>query len=195
MKFYLATNETVAAKANTDLTRITEALERLGVMVISPLNKSESEYAEMVDTGPDEMVFESIDAIIIESEATGANTGYQIALALTHKKPILYLHQNGTIDPALKPLLKNKTTAKLLKVEKYNAQSLNSILNEFIKFVEIQSGQETPNIKFTLRITSKIEKYLQWKTHNTKLSKADYLRELIDREIDKDDKFKNYLDK
>ena len=61
--------------------------------------------------------------------------------------------------------------------------------------MEKGEGKETPTIKFTLRITPRIERFLHWKTHNTKVSKADFLRELIERLIDQDEDYQRFVGK
>lgn len=54
-------------------------------------------------------------------------------------------------------------------------------------------NDEKADIKFTLRITPKIEKYFTWKIQNTDLNKADFVRNRIEQEIDKDGDFQEYL--
>lgn len=49
-----------------------------------------------------------------------------------------------------------------------------------------------PNIKFTLRISKEIERYLAWKVNNTNNTKADFLRDAILKEIMENDE--NYQD-
>lgn len=56
-----------------------------------------------------------------------------------------------------------------------------------------RTDEEKADIKFTLRITPKIEKYLSWKTQNTDLTKADYLREMIDKDLTSDEDFKKFI--
>lgn len=74
----------------------------------------------------------------------------------------------------------------------------NAIAHErIVKKMERQNGFkkrkfDKPNIKFTLRITPRIEKYLSWKIQNTDRTKADYLREEVERLIDEDDEFEKF---
>ncbi len=79
----------------------------------------------------------------------------------------------------------------------------NAIAHEKImKKVQMMAKRKTkfdqPSIKFTLRITPRIEKYLSWKIKNTEKTKADYLRGEIEKIMEEDDEFQNifnYWDK
>ena len=82
----------------------------------------------------------------------------------------------------------------MLALEHYTENGLNELLVNFIQTIE-RGGRELPKIKFTLRITSRIERYLHWKTHNTKLTKADFLREMIEEMIENDTDYQRYVKK
>ncbi len=49
-----------------------------------------------------------------------------------------------------------------------------------------------PKIKFTLRITPEIEQYLTFKVANTKESKAEYVRKLLEELMEKDEGYKKF---
>ena len=135
-----------------------------------------------------------MDALIIEGTRPLSESGYLIAIALAHHKPILYLSEKGKlISKNLLHLQKDKETAKFLSLEYYTENNLEKIVLDFLQTVEKGEGREAPTIKFTLRLTSRIERYLYWKTHNTKISKADFLRELIEGLIDKDDEYQRFI--
>jgi len=72
---------------------------------------------------------------------------------------------------------------------------LESVIVDFLHTVEKGEGRELPTIKFTLRVTTRIERYLHWKTNNTKITKADFLRELIENLIDKDQDYQRFVKK
>ncbi|MFA6215897.1 MAG: hypothetical protein WC768_05000, partial [Patescibacteria group bacterium] len=123
-------------------------------------------------------------------------SGYLIAIALTHHKPILYLCEKGKlINKNLLQLQKDKNTAKFLCLQYYAEKKIEEVVLDFLHQVEKGEGRQLPTIKFTLRITSRIERYLYWKTHNTKISKADFLRERIEDLIDQDDDYQKFVRK
>jgi len=196
MRIYFAAQK----EANNLMNRyqkIIDILTNAGNSVMSDLGLqksvrfSETDIEKFRNKG--ETLLEQMDALVIEATDKSPENGYLVALALTHKKPTLFLHQKGTdVDKNLITLQKQKHAARLLKITGYSESKLEKVLLEFLESVEKKGGKEIPNIKFTLRITSRIERYLHWKTHNTEKSKADFLREKIEKMMDEDEEFKKY---
>lgn len=80
-----------------------------------------------------------------------------------------------------------------------NITAHNKIIERFKKHQEQKARNidpdKKPTIKFTLRISKEIERYLKWKVHNTDKSKADFLREVIvDDLIANDTAYQEFLD-
>lgn len=147
------------------------------------------EMARFIQNG--EPLMAKIDGLIIEGTAPNSQIGYLIALALTHKKYVLYLLERGAmVDENLKYLKQNEEIKRLLHIKYYLPLTLKKILIEFVNMVEEKAGREVPNIKFTLRITSRQTRYLDWKAGKEKISKADYVRQIIDEIIKKEEGFK-----
>ena len=76
-------------------------------------------------------------------------------------------------------------------MQSYARRELEDKVAQFIN--EVGSGKgikERPNIKFTLRVTSRMERYLDWKSKKLKKTKADFLREFIGEIMDKDEGFR-----
>lgn len=178
--------------------KIVEFLNKAGALVMSNLKKddlfefSEKDLSKFDQNG--EFLLDKMDGLVIAGGAVLAETGYMVALAITHKKPILYLLEKGQeVDGHLKSLMADKEIAKILTVEFFAENNLENKILDFLYLIETGKGKELPTIKFTLRITSRIERYLHWKTHNTKLSKADFLREMIEKQIDQDGEYQKYV--
>lgn len=152
---------------------------------------SETDVEKFRESG--QTLLEQMDALIIEATERSPENGYLVALALTHKKPTLFLYEKGReIDKNLLQLQRDKNAMQLLQIQNYTEERLKKYLLDFLSFAEKKGGKEIPKIKFTLRITPRIERYLHWKTHNTKKSKADFLREQIEKMMEEDEEFKRY---
>ncbi len=197
MRIYFTADNQAEEKLQTRFSKIISILSNAGVLVMSNLaDKNLSGFSsqdlEKIEQAG-EIMIEKMDALIIEGTRPVPESAYLIAIALTHQKPILYISEKGKlINKNLIHLQKDKNTAKYLSLQYYTENTLeNSILN-FLQNVEHGEGREAPTIKFTLRITPRIERFLQWKTHNTKITKADYLRDLIEELIDKDEDYKKF---
>ncbi|MFA6410137.1 MAG: hypothetical protein WCW26_01005 [Candidatus Buchananbacteria bacterium] len=200
MRVYFTADNQAEERLQKTFSQIIDTLNDSGVLVMSNLANRNlvgwpTQDLEKIEQSGESMI-EKMDALIIEGTRPLAESGYLIAIALAHHKPILYLClKDKIINQNLIHLKKDHQAAKLLNLEYYTVKNLNEILVEFLRKIETGEGKETPNIKFTLRITSRIERYLQWKTHNTRLTKADFLRELIEGLIDKDKDYQNFADK
>ena len=198
MKIYFTADSQAEEKFQKRFSQIVDILNNAGVLVMSNLAQknvsgfSNQDLEKISRSG--EVLLERVDALIIEGSRTIPESGYLIALALTHKKPILYLLEKGkAFDRNLLHLQEDKNTAKLLQLETYTDSILEKVIIEFLKLVEKGEDRQMPSIKFTLRITPRIERYLRLKTHNTKISKADYLRDMIEDMIDADENYQKFI--
>ncbi|MBI3626583.1 hypothetical protein HY224_00875 [Candidatus Uhrbacteria bacterium] len=131
-----------------------------------------------------ESLMSKIDFIIIEATNFDDQARYVVANAVSQKKPILILNSKESIsDQAMGSLKKDKSLAVFFKIKHYNSSNLEKILSDFIGGLEAGTEANRPDIKFTLRITPAIDRYLTWKSHVASLSKADLLRKILVEEI------------
>ncbi|MFA6322804.1 MAG: hypothetical protein WCX71_05040 [Candidatus Buchananbacteria bacterium] len=200
MRLYFAANNQAEEKFQKRFSDIIAILSEAGVLVMSNLvDKNLSGFSnqdlEKFDQAG-EVLLEKMDGLIVEGSYALPETGYLFAFALTHKIPILYLTERGRgIDKNLQHLQKDKTTGGLIDLQNYSDKTLSNLVLSFLQKIEGGQGGELPNIKFTLRITPRIERYLYFKTHNTKIAKADFLREKIEQMIDQDEQYQKFIKK
>lgn len=112
------------------------------------------------------------DGMIAETSFPSISVGYEISLALRVGKPVLILYSEGK-PPSLLAHHKDEH----LLCEKYTAQSLPTILDEFIHYIQGNS-----DLRFTFFITPRIASYLDEISKREKLPKSVYLRRLIERD-------------
>lgn len=135
-------------------------------------------------------LLEKVDGIILEVTEPSDQLNYILAQAILQQKPTLCLYQKNKEPRYLLSHLKRKGVPKGIEIKAYSEGTLNGLIDKFLKGLgDISEVNEKPQIKFTLRITDKIEKYLDYKSKQGKVNKAEYLRQLIEKEIDKDDGF------
>lgn len=168
-------------------------LEQAGAAVFSPLKKVDQEAATKYNA--DSSLLDQVEGIVIELSNLDQEAGYLLAYAVLHKKPILCLYQDSAAINYLAKYLDFSSPPNFLFVRQYEQNNLAKIINPFLDFLAApKEDDDIPKIKFTLRLTPKIDKYLHYKIHNTKKSKADWLRETIKTEIlDKDQAYQKYL--
>lgn len=141
--------------------------------------------------------YNDIDAVVLEGTHISSDAIYIIATALAYKKPVLYLIEKGTTIPdQLSYVRRDKNLSKNFHLIFYNGKN-NDFDSRILEFLDrLESGvlfRDRVNIKFTLRITTRIERYINWKSVNVKKSKAEYVRDLLIKTMSSDEKYKRYL--
>jgi nucleoside 2-deoxyribosyltransferase len=119
------------------------------------------------------------DVIIAEGSFDTFGVGYQIAIAAQQKKPILLLRREGA---ELDTFAAGIVDSWVQRVP-YDDNNLESIVKHFLDENDIT----TKDMRFNFFIDRQIYNYLRWSSFRTGKTKAEILRELVVREIDKDD--------
>lgn len=126
--------------------------------------------------------FEAIakaDVIIAEVSHDSTAIGYQIATAIHQKKPTLLILQEGARVP---PFTWNIPSAFLSRIE-YTKENLVAQITPFLQDNDIT----TKDMRFNFFIDRPIYNYLRWSALKTGKTKAEILRELVQREIENKD--------
>lgn len=195
MKIYFFASTSLAERTRQRQNKIRDLLTRSGITVatnLTPLSEVDATWQDRAEE-LGQSLLDQMDALVIEGTQSDPEVGYLLAYAISGKKPTLYLMEKGS--QAKNPLsyLAPKNIPANILVRTYTDHTIDRAVSELLEQVEHSEYAETPSIKFTLRITPLIEQYLHWKTHNTELSKADFLRQLIiDEVIKKDEEYKKY---
>jgi len=174
--------------------RIVETLKQAGVFVVASSDENNIDFKKedlekMNESG--EILLDKMDCIIIEASKPDQEIGYLLAYAISQKKPLLYIYQKGTPEKVARGYLTKKNTPYFIRMASYTAKDLEQIVLQFIDEVGMGKGiKEKPTIKFTLRITSQMERYLDWKSKRKKVTKADFLRKILEEMIDQDNDFR-----
>lgn len=143
--------------------------------------------------------YDQIEAVIIEGTHIASDTVYIIATALAYKKPVLYLMEKGhQIPEQLSYITKDKNLGKsfFLKFYKTSGKEVEKIIFDFLSLLETGTLiREKVNVKFTLRISPRIERYLNWKALQIKKPKAEYVRDVLNKTAVEDKNYKSFLKK
>jgi len=133
----------------------------------------------------DTPLMDRMDAFILEGTVAEPEIGFLLAHAMAMKKPTLYLYQRGTV-PEIFQHLNRRELPKFITVSAYQSDQLQKIILTFLHSVAGQIVKEIPRLKFTLRLTGSQDEYLDFKTRNSKTSKADFLRDHLEGEMTSD---------
>lgn len=140
-------------------------------------------------------LLDAMQAILVEGSTPDPQSGYLLAYAIAQKRPLLYLYNRGEAAPEVLRYLNVKDIPKHIVVQTYTPEKLERSVEEFLRSLGNVKVREAPRIKFTLRLTKTIDDYLDFKTRNTKKTKADYLREEIEGRMESDESWKQFLRK
>lgn len=115
------------------------------------------------------------DAIVVEATQSNFNLGRLITLALQQHKPVLMLQKelNST------PIVIGSSRLVNVKTYKNTKEDLDEILKDFFKVAK----KQRLTYRFNLMLSRDIDIYLNDKAHEFGISKADYIRELIAKDM------------
>lgn len=160
--------------------KVANHLRGMGVNVVTA--------EEMRERHTGDATFASIDGFIIDGTTLESDNGYLIAIALANKKPVLYLVEKGNVlDSSVDALTKNKDVKKYLKIGFFTPDSIITRVKVFLQFLGQTAGREAYSVKYTLRLSPRMDRYLKWKADKVHKNKADFLRDMLE-DITKSDK-------
>lgn len=120
------------------------------------------------------------DIIIIEASNYGFQEGFYTSQALQQKKPVLLITRENVRGRLIYGI-----KHKLLSVQQYDDKDdLKKILVKFIKANTIA----TKDLRFNFFIDRQIYGYLREVSYETGKNKSEIIRELVEQEIDKQEK-------
>ena len=199
MKVYFSCSSSEIGKYKETYQDIEEAIRSLGHTITSDwlekvVAKVEGGKSILKEMDPNKLRKEAIssiersDVLIAEVSLASSSVGYQIAYALSLKKPVLCLYSTefGEMKP---PQVINANDSLLLYVKSYERSKLKEIIKKFFA-----DAPQSRLIKFNFIISPEIENYLDWVMEIKRQSKSDYLRERVIKNIIREDKeYLNYV--
>jgi len=123
--------------------------------------------------------FHMLRGLILEITEITPQITYLLAQAMFMKKPLLCLYEKSKPPREFLMLIRKKHCPDFIIMKSYTLQKIEATLNPFLASLSSEVMQTVANIKFTLRISPKIEQYLQWKAKQEGMTKANYLRNLL----------------
>lgn len=115
------------------------------------------------------------DVVIAETSYENFAVGYQVAVAVQQKKPVLVLRHASADKNAFVTGIDDGW----VKHVEYSEDALNEIVKKFLDDNDIN----TKDMRFNFFIDRSIYNYLRWSALKTGKTKAAILRELVEREI------------
>lgn len=137
---------------------------------------------------------ERVDAIIMELAYPSDELHYVLAQSIVLQRPTLCLYPKNREPRELLQHLQKPTVPKTMIAKSYTSTTIKDVLSKFLQSIDHRvTLEETPNIKFTLRLTPAIEHYLNWLAQHGGVNKADYIRKVIKEDADKNVDYQKLL--
>ncbi len=175
-------------QASSEASLVSNYLKQAGVSLLSNLapvlkkNKDNSEGALKVD------------ALLILAKNLDTQAAYLLALVLAQNRPVLCLLPKGSkLDSTLENLNQQANFAKKLQISFYQDSDLKQQVIAWLQTLDQGKLRNLFNIKYTLRLSGKISDYLNWKASDANMSGADWLRQLIQDNMDNDTAYQTVL--
>jgi nucleoside 2-deoxyribosyltransferase len=116
------------------------------------------------------------DVVVAETTYENFAVGYQVAVAVQQKKPVLLLRHAAADKNAFVTGIDDGW----VKHKEYTKDDVDGIVNVFLADNDIT----TKDMRFNFFIDRPIYNYLRWAALKTGKTKAEILRELVQREIE-----------
>ncbi len=124
-----------------------------------------------------EKAIKESDAVILEYSHNISAVGQQLVLSLQKNIPTLLLIKDSdkVEDSPLSDFFISSNYYKYLKKQKYKKTNLKKIIEDFLKWVELNKS----TVRFNLEIERELDEYLKLKAKQNKSSKAEEIRKLV----------------
>lgn len=124
-------------------------------------------------------IIKKADVVVLEVSEHSLSMGFLIQKSLESGKPVVALHLKG-YDPYFLTGIENDK----LQVVEYNESDIDQVLKYSLDFASDQ--QDT---RFNFFISPKHQNYLDWISKTKKIPRSVYLRNLIEKDIEKQEDY------
>lgn len=195
MNIYFACSSTEIEKHKETYLQVVRSIRELGHKIsIDWLEKSledgksDQEWKEIIKR-EGIRALKGSDALIAEVSLPSSSVGYQVALAISNKRPVLCLY-SADFGEKKPPKVINASSSPFLRVNKYSGSTLKQTVSKFLASL---AGERL--VRFNFIITPEIKEYLDWSSKDGKNSKSEILREKMNEIIINDKEYQRYLKK
>ncbi|EKD75928.1 MAG: hypothetical protein ACD_43C00275G0005 [uncultured bacterium] len=137
---------------------------------------------------------ESVNAMILEIGHPTPELQYILAQAVVLRRPTLCLYTKDKEPRDILNQLNSAHLPKCMNFKTYTRATVDIVIHRFLNSLDKTIHlEDTPNIKFTLRLTPGIDDYLQWLARQKKINKAEHIRKLIREDSEKDDNYQQSI--
>lgn len=116
------------------------------------------------------------DVCIYEATEKSFSIGFQTAMALQLKKPVLVLSRNNS----LRNSFGSGIVSDLLTYKNYTEKTVSDVIKSFLE----ENNPSTHDLRFNFVIDKEINNYLRWASFQHNTTKAEIVRKLLRSKIE-----------
>lgn len=165
--------------------------EMTGVSVLTPEKISKRKRL------PDGVAFflDQVDLLIIDITKPNPTVHFILAQAILTNKPTLCVYGKNQPPRALLKYIRKKLAPRPIKTFSYMEGTLAAGVEHFIALHDPnrQEHDEAVTIKYTLRLSPRVDRYLTWYSEKHEVNKADFIRDLLTRKAKDDRQYRDPL--
>ncbi len=151
------------------------------VKVLDPSNQYQKIAEKLViDRGGELGTGAVFDVLVAFAGTESTALGFQVAEAADRERYVLVLAPEGSPAEGI------RAQSKFLTLKTFNSQNLEDLLRDYL------DKHRRGNLKrFNFVIPRHLSDYLEWIPKGKNKSKSDFVRELIERELSKDEQYRS----
>ncbi len=121
--------------------------------------------------------------IVIEATQPTPAVHFLLAQAILLHKPTLCLYKKNRPPRALLAFIRRQKAPRIVRSLSYTADTLIDGVDKFFELHHPHHpiADHLPTMKFTIRLTPALDRYLEWASAKYRLPKADFLRDVLTR--------------
>lgn len=130
---------------------------------------------------------DTVDALVLEITHPTQDIHFILAQAIIREKPTLCLYGKNQTPRDLLSFIKKDERTKMIKTFSFVEDQLPEAVTSFIRKHDPEYNEQfgAPEIKFTLRLTTSMNEFLEAKAAEQGSTKADIMRDIIRVELAK----------
>ncbi len=135
---------------------------------------------------------DEVDVLILEMTKPNQDVQFILAHALLLQKPTLCLYSKNQAPRDLMSYIQKQPSPHAIKTFSYTAKTMMPAVRRFVGqyATDPQQRQEFPATKYTLRLTAREDRYIQWLAQQNRTTKAKMMRQIIHELIEKDEQYR-----
>jgi len=188
MQIYFTASLSGKPEYEKNYQEIIGVLEKLGHKIISR-HVVDTKFEDVVDSSDKQLVkyyektlqnISKCDLVVSEVSHPTIGIGHEISIALDKGKPVIVLVE----EKALMPQILKVVPSANIRAVKYTLGNLENVIKKLI--TEVKSSIP---VRFNFFVSPEINEYLDWIARVKRTPRAVYLRELLEKEMEKSKEF------